>query len=214
MVKLLILSDIHSQNITLVNILQYVQKLKEPPIYCLVAGDITNFGTTNELNNILRLIMDNFSKVFFVLGNCDSYIIREELETSAIYLESNIHEIEFFKVVGFGTHKPKLNQKMLNKLRKSKDRVCLLTHAPPHNTRVDMVSLNRHAGSIDLRNFIEKNSHIFLVVSGHIHDSPAITKLNSCTLVNPGPVTRGNFAIIEIKQDFQVDGKIYNIHEK
>ncbi len=213
MVRILILSDIHSQNITLINILQFVEKLKDPPEFCLVAGDITNFGTTDELNKILRIITDSLSKVFFVLGNCDPYIIREELETNAIHLESNVQEIEFFKVVGFGTHKPKLNQKILNKLRKSNENVCLLTHAPPYNTQADMVSLNRHAGSIDLRKFIEKNSHIFLVVSGHIHDSPSITSLNNCAIVNPGPVTRGNFAIIEINQDFQVEGEIYNLHE-
>ncbi len=213
MVKILLLSDIHSQNITLINILQVVKKLTNPPENCLIAGDITNFGTTEELNKILNIITDYFNKVFFVLGNCDPFVRTEELETSAKHLESNIQEIEFFKVVGFGTHKPKLNQKLLNKLRKSKERVCLLTHAPPYNTQADMISLNKHAGSVDLRNFIEKNSHIFLVISGHIHDSPTFTKLNNCTIVNPGPVTTGNFAILDIHQDFRVDGKIHNLYE-
>lgn len=213
MVKLLILSDIHSQNITLTNILQFSTKLNNPPEYCIIAGDITNFGTADELDKILGLITDTFNKVFFVLGNCDPYITEKELDTSAVHLESNVQEINFFKIVGFGTHKPKLNQKILNRLRKSRDRVCLVTHAPPHNTQADIISLNRHAGSVDLRFFIEKNSHIFLVISGHIHDSPTITKFNNCTIVNPGPVTRGNFAIIEVNQEFQVNGKIYNLYE-
>lgn len=210
---MLILSDIHSQNITLLNILQSVKNLKKPPTHCLIAGDITNFGTIVDMNQILNTVTDYFKKVFFVIGNCDPYARNEELETEAINVESKIQEIEFFKIIGFGTHKPKLKQKLLNKLKKSKDRVCLLTHSPPFNTQADMVSLNRHIGSLELRKFVEKNSHIFLVVSGHIHNSPTITKLNNCTVVNPGPVTTGNFAIIEVEPDFKIEGKIFNLYE-
>jgi len=210
---MLIMSDIHSQNITLLNILNSVKNLKQPPTYCLIAGDITNFGTTADMNRILETVTDYFNKVFFVIGNCDPYARIEELETKAINVESKIQEVDFFKIIGFGTHKPKLKQKLLNKLKKSKDRVCLLTHVPPYNTQADMVSLNRHIGSIELRKFVEKNSHIFLVVSGHIHNSPTITKLNECTVVNPGPVTTGNFAIIEVDPDFKIEGKIYNLYE-
>ncbi len=210
---MLILSDIHSQNITLLNILHSVKNLKKPPTHCLIAGDITNFGTIIDMNRILNTVTDYFNKVFFVIGNCDPNARIEELETKAINVEAKIQEIDFFKIIGFGTHKPKLKQKLLNKLKKSNDRVCLLTHAPPYNTQADMIALNRHIGSHELRNFIEKNSHIFLVVSGHIHDSPTITKLNECTVVNPGPVTTGNFAIIEVEPDFKIEGKIYNLYE-
>jgi Icc-related predicted phosphoesterase len=212
-VKILILSDIHSQNITLLNILHSAKNLKKPPTHCLIAGDITNFGTIADMDQILNTVNDYFKNVFFVIGNCDPYAKNKEFKTKAINVESKIQEIEFFKIIGFGTHKPELKQKLLNKLKKSKDKVCLLTHVPPHNTQADMVSLNRHIGSIELRKFVEKNSHIFLVVSGHIHNSPTITKLNECTVVNPGPVTIGNFAIIEVDSDFKIEGKIYNLYE-
>lgn len=213
MVKLLILSDIHSQNITLINILEKVRKLKEPPQYCLIAGDITNFGTRGDLNHILNIITERIESVFFVTGNCDPVIKNDELLTDAVYAESNVGKIEFFKIVGFGTHKPKLNQKILSKLRKTGDYVCLLTHAPPYKTQADMISLGKHIGSIELRDFIQKNPHIFLVISGHIHDSPTITKLDGYTLVNPGPVTTGNFALIDIKPNFEINGKIVNLYE-
>ena len=77
-----------------------------------------------------------------------------------------------------------------------------------------MVSFDRHAGSRELKIAIEKFQNIFLIVSGHIHDSPSISRLENFTVINPGPITRGNYASITIREDFSVEGQIHNIHER
>lgn len=213
MLKLLVLSDIHNQDITLKAILQAVEKFGGKPDFCLIAGDITNFGTTRNLEDILNIIVDQIPNTFYVIGNCDPVTDGVNLETSAIDVEAKSQEMGSYSIIGFGTHKPKLDQKKLKKLKKVNKQVCLLTHAPPFKTSTDMVYPNRHVGSKQLREFIEKNEHIFLSISGHIHDSPAISKLNNCTIVNPGPVTTGNFAIIEIQKNLKIKGKIYNLYE-
>jgi len=211
--KILILSDIHSQNITLTDVLNKVQTLPNPPKICFIAGDITNFGSIENMREILDIITNFDFQTFFVLGNCDPDIDLETLDTSAIHIESSIEEINFFTLVGFGSHKPQVNFKLLLELKRNKKRVCLLTHAPPYGTKADLVSFNRHGGSREIKKTIEKFSNIFLVISGHIHESPTISTYKKCTIINPGPITRGNFAIIEIDKEFRIKGDIYNTYE-
>jgi len=211
--KILILSDIHNQTTTLDSILREVRQLPEKPEFCFIAGDITNFGSYEDLNHILNTIAKSFRKTYYVLGNCDPYFDTEEVSTSAIHAESAPFKLDdFLTVVGFGDHIPKINYKLLKKLEKSDEKVCLLTHAPPFGTKADMVSFDRHSGSRVLLEVIEKYQCIFLTVSGHIHDSPTISVSDKYTIVNPGPVTRGNYAIISINEDYRVKGHIHNIH--
>ena len=212
--KILILSDIHNQVTTLNAVLKKVGKLHNPPEICFIAGDITNFGTYEDLNRILDRITMDFKDTFFVLGNCDPYSDIENISTSAKYVESNPYKFEFFTILGFGDHNPKINYKLLRKLEKKNEKVCLLTHSPPYGTKADIISYDRHAGSRELKIAIKRFQNIFLTVSGHIHDSPTISFLDASTIINPGPITRGNYAIIEIKEDFSVSGQIYNIHDR
>ena len=211
--KLLVLADIHGQEITLQNVLDTVLNLKVPPTSCLIAGDVTNFGTIAELNKMLNMIAPNFEETLFVAGNCDPYFELNELESTAMYIESNPHKTNSFTTIGFGRQDPRINQRVLRKLNRAKEKVCLLTHAPPFGTAADKVSFDRHAGSKELKYTIDRYPNIFLVISGHIHDSPIIDTIDICTIVNPGPITRGNFAVICIDEDFRVTGNLYNINE-
>lgn len=212
-IKILILSDIHSQNITLTNILDKVKNLPEIPKICFIAGDITNFGSIEDMRGVLDIITNCNFLTFFVLGNCDPEINSETFDTSAKHIEASAEEIHFFTIVGFGSHKPRINNKLLLELKRSKKRVCLLTHAPPYGTKADLISFGRHGGSHEVKKAIEKFPNIFLAISGHIHDSPSISKYKKCTIINPGPITRGNFAIIDINEMFEIKGDIYNIYE-
>jgi len=212
-VTLLALSDIHNQKITLENILNKVEELTESIDACVIAGDITNFGPYEDINSILDTVLGFCKNTYYVLGNCDPYYNKDEIFTLAKYIESEPFRIDFFSIVGFGSHKPKLNHKLLKKMRKIGEKVCLLTHAPPYGTKVDMISFDRHAGSEEIEFAIKKYQNIFLSISGHIHESPSVSSFSNCTVINPGPVTRGNFALININEEFSVKVKIYNIHE-
>lgn len=196
--------------ITLKTILEKNQK--KGINFCFIAGDITNFGTINDLENVLKLIAKYIAKTYFVLGNCDPKV-DNTFSSPATLLESHFYKLDFFTVLGFGTHKPKIKKAPLRKLRKRQEKVCLITHVPPYGTEADLVSLNRHRGSLEVRKVLEKYTNIFLHIAGHIHESPAISRINDCILVNPGPVTVGNYAIISISEHYNVTGKIYNIHD-
>ncbi len=206
----LILSDIHGQVIALKSILERNQK--KGIDFCFIAGDITNFGTINDLENVLNLITKYIAKTYFVLGNCDPKVDKT-FSSPATLLESHFYKLDFFTVLGFGTHKPKIKKASLKKLHRRKEKVCLITHIPPYGTETDLVSLNKHRGSLVVRNVLEKYTNIFLHIAGHIHESPVISRINDCVLINPGPVTIGNYAIISIDELYTVTGKIYNIHD-
>lgn len=212
--KILVLSDIHSQLITLNSVLKEVKKSSNLPEICLIAGDLTNFGSYEDLNRVLDVITKEFRQTFFVLGNCDPFFEIENISTSAIHIESNLLKIDSFTIVGFGDYKPKIDYKLLRKLEKKGEKVCLLTHVPPYGTKADLVSFDRHGGSRELKTIIEKFQNIFLIVSGHIHESSTISTLKHCAVVNPGSITRGSYAIITIKEDFSIDGDLHNIHER
>lgn len=211
--RALILSDIHNQKITLENILSKTKKIIKEPFTVLIAGDITNFGSLENMSSLLELISNYSSQIYFIFGNCDPIYDMKNLQTPFFHVESNPQRLERVTFVGFGSAHPKINKRILKKLENNSEKVCLLTHAPPYGTNADLVSSGKHVGSKEIKKVIEKHSNIFLSVSGHIHDSPTISSLGDCCIINPGPVTRGNFVIIEIDENYAIQGKIYNIHE-
>jgi Icc-related predicted phosphoesterase len=211
--RALILSDIHNQKITLENILAKTKETIKKPFIVLIAGDITNFGSIENMLSLLELVSNYSSHIYFVFGNCDPIYDMDKLQTSSFHVESNPQCLEGVTFVGFGSAHPKINKKVLKKLKRNTEKVCLLTHVPPYGTSADLASLNKHVGSREIKKVLETNPNIFLAVSGHIHESPTISFLGDCCIINPGPVTRGNFAIIEIDKNYAIQGKIHNIHE-
>ena len=210
--KILILSDIHNQIITLENILRKAEEIISQPFTTIIAGDITNFGTIENMTSILNLVSEFSSQIFFVFGNCDPFYDVDKLQTEFLHIEANPQLVEGITYVGFGSVTPQINHKILKKLKKRDERVCLLTHVPPYGTGADTVSLNKHVGSKEVRKILETYSNIFLSISGHIHDSPTISMIDDCYIINPGSVTQGNFASIEICDNYKIKGKLYNIH--
>lgn len=81
-------------------------------------------------------------------------------------------------------------------------------HNPPKDTKLDVIANGAHVGSPLIRAFIEKYKPL-LVVSGHIHESAAIDKIGETTLINPGALFEGKYAIAEIsgggKKPFVID---------
>ena len=70
-------------------------------------------------------------------------------------------------------------------------------HNPPKDTDCDMIPGGIHVGSALLRSFIEKYEPV-LVVTGHIHESAGISRVGSSTVVNPGSLAEGKYAVVEL----------------
>lgn len=74
----------------------------------------------------------------------------------------------------------------------------VIVHNPPKDTAVDRITSGFHVGSPLIRDFIERRKPL-LVVSGHIHESFAVDTLGPTTIVNPGSIAEGRYAVVEIE---------------
>ena len=77
--------------------------------------------------------------------------------------------------------------------------VILVSHSPPYGTKCDLARGSEHVGSRALRMFLEHNP-VLLCICGHIHESRNIDRIGRTTIVNPGPLKNGFYAIIEVEE--------------
>ncbi|MFA5192611.1 MAG: metallophosphoesterase, partial [Verrucomicrobiia bacterium] len=76
-------------------------------------------------------------------------------------------------------------------------------HAPPKDTACDRIHSGLHVGSTAVRAFIEREQPD-LVLCGHIHESRGEDLIGRTRVVNPGPVTAGHCAVVEIGETLAV----------
>ncbi|MBI1936183.1 metallophosphoesterase [Candidatus Woesearchaeota archaeon] len=96
----------------------------------------------------------------------------------------------------------------LSRLRKLSDpkSTVYAIHAPPFNTKLDMIATGTHVGSRAVRKFIEEEQPL-LTLHGHIHESPMISgswkdNIGKTICINVGssyPKDRLNCVIIDLK---------------
>jgi Icc-related predicted phosphoesterase len=78
-------------------------------------------------------------------------------------------------------------------------------HAPPYDTKLDMISRTQHVGSRAVRAAIEKHQPL-LTLHGHIHESPSISgswtdRIGETVCVNPGSGTSLYAVTIQIRNN-------------
>ena len=92
----------------------------------------------------------------------------------------------------------------IKKLSNPKNTIYVI-HAPPYDTKLDMITTGAHVGSRAVREFIEKEQPP-LTLHGHIHESPQMSgswkdKIGNTVCVNVGssyPEDKLNCAVIDI----------------
>lgn len=102
-----------------------------------------------------------------------------------------------------GTIKADLEK--LKKLSNPKKTIYVM-HAPPFNTKLDLITTGTHVGSKSIRNLIEKEKP-FLTLHGHIHESPQMSgswqdKIGDTICINVGssyPEDKLNCAVIDVE---------------
>ncbi|MBI2651845.1 metallophosphoesterase [Candidatus Woesearchaeota archaeon] len=92
----------------------------------------------------------------------------------------------------------------LKKLSNPKKTIYVI-HAPPLNTKLDIITAGVHVGSKAVREFIEKEQPL-LTLHGHIHESPKMSgywqdKIGNTTCINVGssyPEDKLNCVIVDV----------------
>ena len=180
-----------------------------------VAGDIVNHDGALAKRRLMALARETVP-LFFVPGNMDSRELSEWSGTGSVHsLHGRSAKVGNVFLVGLGGSPPGsfstpfevpeeaaarlLNQAIAGFDKRS--RLVLVSHCPPKNTKLDLVPIGEHAGSMAVRGFVEKSKPA-LVISGHVHEAKGLDAIGKTVLVNTGPAKDGNYV------DITVEGKV------
>ncbi|MGZ7120276.1 MAG: metallophosphoesterase, partial [Methanobacterium sp.] len=194
-------------------IFNYLQENKVDLI--ILTGDITHFGPEKLGEEILNEICVFNIVTLAIPGNCDPLSIYKEIENSnAINIHNKSLIIKNIGICGFGgSNTTPFNtplefaeiqiysqlEKIMSEIENEEIRI-LVTHAPPYNTKADILPSGDHAGSESVRRIIEEYQPT-LNVCGHIHESKAIDKIGNTIIINPGESSQGYAGMVNIDEN-------------
>ena len=177
----------------------------------LLCGDLTSFGTPEDVTGILADIARYNSTCHAIAGNCDSLAIEAFLTNQDIALNNRGRMIgDSIGICGvsgsnhtpFGTPLEYTEEELSESLdsgwqqiRGASTRI-VIHHAPPYRTKCDRTLLGIHTGVRMFREFCEKNQPE-LVVCGHIHEARGTDMIGETLVVNGGMSARGHGTVIE-----------------
>jgi len=175
----------------------------------LIAGDITNFGDSDDAEHVLERLVSLNRKILAVPGNCDRRGVNKTLTDKKMNLHSTHRIIGSSALYGIGGcsktpfHTPQEYSEteiseILNGFEVSQEAKThiLISHAPPHSTKLDKVLIGFHVGSKAIRKFIE-DFQPDLVICGHIHEARGADRIGKTLIINPGPFPK-HYCIINI----------------
>jgi Icc-related predicted phosphoesterase len=178
------------------------------PEAVFIAGDITNMGPVDAVDDVLSRID---VPCFAVPGNCDPREIIETIEHSdTVCLHGSQINLGKITIVGLGGSNPtpfgtpfemtdKQIDDVLNRAMKKMEKTVhnvLLTHAPPYET-LDKIN-GEHVGSQSIRRHMKSFD---LVCCAHIHEQRGVMDIDGVKVVNPGPAMDGNCAMLHFGTD-------------
>lgn len=183
----------------------------------LVGGDITTAGTPDEVERAIESWRPLAPRVFAVAGNMDSPEIDGRLVDLGVSLDGRgivLDEVGVFGVSAapvsplatpYELADDELERRIACGYEAVRDcRVLVFCpHAPPAGTACDLLQSGEHVGSTVIRSFVER-AQPDLVLCGHIHEARAVDAIGASTIVNPGPVQSGHYALGEIDGDVAV----------
>lgn len=213
--RLLCIADIHSHRRHFEKILQ-----REPePEVLIIGGDFTNFGPPQEAEGLLDLALWYCPTVLAVAGNCDSSDIDAMLYRRGVGLHATGKEVNGAGFFGLSAMPPwrgdmyEFPEKQLDfflsqgyEKVKAFSPLVMVSHPPPHNTKVDRNSSGKNVGSTAVRAWMEKAKPA-LVVCGHIHEARGLDEWQHTKIVNCGPAKQGYYAVAEIGGQVRVELK-------
>lgn len=203
--RLVSISDLHGKT-------SKIERLKDAATNAellVITGDITQFGSRQQAEEILGELLKINKNIIAVPGNCDTEDVNKALIDAGVSVHGEgkvIDGVGFFGVGGsgttpFGTPQEYTEGKLFNfleagyeKIKKQRTKI-LVAHSPPYGTEVDITGKG-HIGSSKIREFIESNE-IDLVLCGHAHEARGHDRIGRTLIINPGPLHMG-CAIVEI----------------
>jgi len=183
----------------------------------LVGGDITTGGTPDEAARAIESWQGLAPRLLAVAGNMDSPAIDARLAGLGVALDGRGVVIDGVGIFGVSAaplsplrtpyELPDAELRRRIEAGFAAVRGCSVTifcpHAPPRGTACDRLRSGEHVGSEVVRAFVGR-AQPDLVLCGHIHESRGRDRLGRTLVVNPGPVSAGHYALVEIGDGVEV----------
>lgn len=195
----------------------FKQKNKKSEIYVIMGND--DFRSNLELlesaekNKILKSIHNksiklkkNYNIAGYSFVNITPFRLKDwekpDLENEKMPQQSFLEEVRSVEKED-GTMDEDLQK--LKSLSNPKKTIYVI-HAPPFNTKLDIITTGTHVGSKAVRRFIEKEQPL-LTLHGHIHESPSMSgswhdKIGKTICINVGssyPEDKLNCVVIDVE---------------
>jgi uncharacterized protein len=175
----------------------------------IISGDLTNFGGIDDARKVLDDVRKKCSRVLALSGNLDRREVIPFLEAERIALHGQGVAVSGMGIFGcggsnitpFNTPTELSEEEIYDTLARGYAvvRDCrpllMVCHTPPYETKCDRIVGGKAVGSTAARRFIEEVKPD-VCISGHIHESAAIDRIGSTTIVNAGPFKGGGYVVV------------------
>ena len=200
--KILHISDLHCSVSSLKMLPSLVSR--HGPDVLVVSGDLE----CNEY--FIDMLLRTGIPVLGVPGNMDDAYISRTMSEKGVNIDARMVELGGTVFMGIGGRAPLSSIRRIRELAsEARGReIVLVSHHPPHGTRIDVAFSGVHAGLYELRSLIEE-IRPKACLCGHIHESPGVDRIGETLLVNPGPFYEGRYAVVDLGM-----GKAWILEEK
>jgi uncharacterized protein len=183
----------------------------------VVGGDITTGGTPDDAARAIETWRPLARRLLALAGNMDSAAIDARLDELGVALDSRGYDLGTAGIFGVSAapHSPLrtpyelADDELSRRIERAfadvagSARKIFCPHAPPAGTSCDRLRDGRHVGSGVIRSFVEREQPD-LVLCGHIHEARGEDRIGRSRIVNPGPVSAGHYALVEIDGGVEV----------
>lgn len=177
----------------------------------IVGGDITTGGTPEQAARAIDGWRPLAPRLLALAGNMDSPAIDARLAELGVALDGRgvalgdvgVFGVSAAPVSPLRTPYELDDDDLARRIERGASEVsgCRVAifcpHAPPADTACDRLSSGEHVGSAVIRAFVER-AQPDLVLCGHIHEARAVDRIGPTQVVNPGPVSGGHYAIVDV----------------
>ncbi len=182
--------------------------------YIILMGDYS-VGFKDPKQNLidtkyaLEFLKDD-AKLLTMPGNCDQPEIVDIMKKHDMNFHEKVVELDGTSFIGLGGSNPtpfetpmelseeEISEKLTKLFEQAKtEKIVLVTHFPPKDTKCDRVPSGAHVGSTSLRKIIEDKRPSACICS-HIHESAGEEDfIGETKIVNVGMLSHGNGVVIK-----------------
>lgn len=179
----------------------------------LIGGDLTQFGSAEDVSDMLNKLRQQNKSLLAVLGNLDPPRAEEKLRQENCLLTLSPVTFAHLRLAGLGganitpfqTPYEWRDEEMDVKLKEAFPAAgqldLLVSHAPPLRSGADLLGNGVYAGSNAVAQ-TARRLQLPMVLCGHIHEADGIFDLHGTMVVNPGPFAeQGKYACIDWQEN-------------